>query len=441
MTDKPELLTTEYKPWFSLLAACLGQITLAEGVLWTMLALFAGQETALLLQPGMILASGSAGFLANHLLLRRDRSLLVMILLNLVLAAAGCWILAAGSVAAMVCISIGLALGLFSLLRWEIGRFRDETMMLQMQILLVIGAWELWFAGQIAVSSAWISVTFVIAVLQLAGILVSKVSGLNSAVSRRGNFLQKVGPAAGLAGVCALVFAGALILTEPFGQAVSSGYAAAEGLLQTMLAAVASVIIFLFRGKKIRADVSAEGGGSGEEFLEMEEMAGAGEGLDLFLLMFYGAVGAVFLMLLVMLLRTLFQIAVRTGRRPVRKAAGWTESDGTALERIRSFFRELRQRIHAWKLLRQNPSSVAALLVFLEAKCARSEQFRRRPGETVRGFLCRLADSAEAQQPGMRDVLLGMADAADRACYSREGDLLLPLEESEAIRSFFRENP
>jgi len=53
----------------------------------------------------------------------------------------------------------------------------------------------------------------------------------------------------------------------------------------------------------------------------------------------------------------------------------------------------------------------------------------------------RLADCAEGQQPGMGEILLRMADAADRACYSREGDLLLPCEESKAIRSFFRENP
>ncbi len=440
-TEIPTTEYTEYKAGFSLLAACLGRITLAEGFLWTVMALFGGQEQVALLQPGPVLAAGAAGFLLNHLLLRKDRSLLLMILLNLVLAAAGGWLAGARSAAAGICAGIGLALGLFSLLYWEIRQFRDEAMMIQFQILLVAAVWELWFSGQLDVRSEWIPVTFLMAGANLGGITVSKISGLSSAADtgRRG-LPGKVGLAAAVVLLCGLICGGALLLAEPVGAAVSSGYGAAEGVLRTVLMGFAAAVAFLFRGKKIRVDGSMTEAGNGAGEAGMFDAADGG-GLDFFLILFYCAIGAVLIMLLVTLIRALVQITVGAARRTGRKRSAWEAADGTLRERIWAFFQEVKQLIHARKLLRQNPSSVAALLVFLEAKCVRNRQLRRQPGETVRSFLCRLADYAEGKQPGMREILLGLADRADMACYGRDGNLLLPCEESEAIRSFFRENP
>ncbi len=441
MAEKPELLTMEYKPGFSLLAACLGRITLAEGFLWTMTALFAGQETASALLPAAVLSAGAAGFLVNHLLLHRDRPLLLLLVVNVILAALGGWFTAGSLVSVGICAGVGLALGLFSQLYWEIRQFRDETLIVQMQILLVAGVWQLWFSGQLGVDSDWIPVTFLAAGLQLMGSAISKISGLSSADHGRGRGIGgKAGLLAAVIGAGAVICGGAAVLAEPVGMAVRSGYGAVEGILRTILTVFAAVAAFLFRGKKIRLDGSTAADGGIGEGADMLESAGGGN-FDFFRILFYGAVGAILLMLVVTLIRALLQITVGAVHRTGRKRSAWEAADGMLRERIRAFFREVKQQIHARKLLRQNPSSVAALLVFLEAKCARDRQLRRQPGETVRGFLCRLADCAEETQPGMREILLGLADRADMACYGRDGNLLLPCEESEAIRSFFRENP
>jgi len=441
VAEKPELLTMEYKPGFSMLAACLGRIAAAEGVLWTLIALFAGQETASLLQPGAVLAAGAAGFLVNHLLLQSARPLLLLLGVNTILTAIGGWLTAESVLAVGICAGIGLALGLFSQLYWEIRQFRDETLMVQLQVLLLTGVWQLWFSGQLGLNSDWIPVTFLAAGIQLMGITMSKISGLSSAGSGgRLSAGAKAGLVAAVIGAGALICGGAAVLAEPVGMAVRSGYEAVDGVLETVLTVFAAVIAFLFRGKKIRLDGSGAAAGGMEEETGMAESSGGGD-FDFFLILFYAAAGAILLMLLVTLLRALLQITVGAVHRTARSRRKWEAADGTLLERFRYFFREIRQQIRARRLLRQNPDSVAALLVFLEAKCARSRQLRRQPGETAREFLVRLADCAEGQQPGMGEILLRMADAADRACYSREGDLLLPCEESKAIRSFFRENP
>jgi len=444
---------SEPKPPFSLLMAALAQVTLVLGFSWSALALFGAGHLLTQVPPAAALGAAAASFACLQLLLRNRRPLLVLLAADVVLAALSVWSLcrifgleeaaAAAGLGAGWCTAVrvllcgGILLALFSQLKWTAGKFDDGTMMLQLQILLLSGAMQIWMADQLELEPGWAAATFLMAAGLLAGQVAAKTSGLHGGTGGRKNglsaFLGRSGPVAAALAFCGLAVGSAVAFAEPVGQAVSRGYDMAEGLITGIMMLVAKVLRFLFLRNRTRVDedMSYSGStGTGDmEYVPVEE-----HNLDIFRILFHIICIALILIVVVALVRLLLQVTIGKGISLARKRSSRTVQDGTFREQIQAMVRELRQRFHAWSLLRRNPSSIAAMIVWLERETGRSEELRRRPGETLRVFLLRLADGSE---DAAASALRALADEADLACYSRDGRLMADFAGGGILREYF----
>lgn len=466
--------TGEPKPVFSLLVASLAQTVMLLACFWVIAVLFGAGHLLQQVPAAAVLAAAAGCFAASHLLLRNRRPLLFLLAADVLLAAGAALTLrkifglegAAGGwlTAITIFLAAGILLGLLCQLKWESGRFSDTVMTVQLQALFVIGMMQLWIADQMQCGRRWIVMTFLMAAGLLAGLVAAKVSGLRSGSGH--GLLTRSAPVAAALAFCGLVIGGAAAFAEPVGRAVSQAYNLAEGVLAAFMTLVAKVLSFLFMRNRVRLDQgasTADGTGTGDmEFVPTENGNG-----EFFRTLFHIVCIIAFIMIAVAAIRLLLQVTVGTSISLVRKRHSRVEQDGTLWERFQAFCKELQQRIHARKILRQHPSSVAAMIVWLEDRCSRSEELRRKPGETLRVFLLRLADWISGQneagglhspaenEPASRseedscceertlaaNALRNLADAADRACYSRQGDLLAEFAESGIIRAFFSKKP
>lgn len=410
-----------YKPTGALFAAAVGQLTAVMGTLWAVIALFGGTKGAAVFDqvpPVVLWAALAVCFAALHLLLRKPRPLLCLIAVCLVLAAAMAAVLGkafvtgadgadgvSGADGAYSDILAGVVVGCFGAalmitmlfqLRWETGRFKDSTLLVQMQILLLIGVCQIWLADQLEIETTWIFPSFGAAALVLCGALVSKTSGLKDEKTGKGGPLRRgllMGGAVAGCGLTAILAAG---LAEPVGSAIASGYGAAKGILSWLLTGLGKILGFLFTRNKVRLDEAAQSGGDDGTAAAGQMMAESGGDGDFFRTVFHIIILALLAFLAFVIVRALLRLAVGAGRRAVQKRGRTIEKDGTLRERIMDWIKNLKQTLRAKRILRRHPDSVAALLVELEARCRRDSDLMRRPGETARQFLTRLAEFTEA---------------------------------------------
>ena len=425
----------------TLAAACLARLVITESIYWTGVGLFSGAAYSELC-PLWILLSAFCGMAVNHVLLRGRRNLLGMLVLNLFLAAAGA--LAAGWLCGMkpqtaelaAAWAAGTFLGLgccfFSQIGWLTGRFKENRLMVQLQILLVLLAWQLWFSGQMNLSSRWPAYTVAMCVLLAAASVRDKISGLRVADETG---WQNGRPAVLLVSslLLASAAAGAFLLAQPVGLAVESSFDTAGAVFRTLLEIFVSVILFFYGGNRMQVDSSGtvSDAAGGLEILEQH----SGGNADIFLFLFYGAVLALAGMLVWTFLQFLRRLAIGNIHRVSGQRNRRQKQNGSFLQQLRWMVQEIRQHWHARCVFRQNPSSIAALVVWLEARCSRQEVLCRKEGETLYQFLNRLADSVPEQEETSA-ALRNLAIQADQACYGREKNLLAAFAEADKIREF-----
>ena len=467
------------KSGFCPLMAVLAQFTAAMGVFWMVIALFGGSETAAqfdLAPPPVMWAAMMVCFAALHWILKKGRPLLLVLgACLLVTAAVSLSMKAFFQVESPVMAWLygaGLLFGLFFQARWEVGRFKDETLILQLQLLLLLGICQLWLAGQLHISSGWITAVFAAAAVVLCGVAVSKASGIKTEGGRKtGMTGRRTGMIAAVLALCAMVGVFAAALAKPIGNAMAAVYSHTEGGLLWLLNGVGKVLGFLFSGNRVRVDETVQSGAEIGGIDGGAMAAGSGGGGDVFHILLRVVLIAMLAVLVTMFLRFFLQTTIGAGRAMVQKRGSRIERDGTLWQRMAAFVCEVRQQLRAREILRRNPDSVAALLVWLEIRCRRNPDLQRRSGETVRGFLTRLADQldiqaeepqasqlgaqAEESQTGQLDgpaedqgshissrkpddlfqALYHLADAADAACYSQKGNWLAAFPESDTIRN------
>jgi len=452
-------LHMETKSAFAMLMAVLAQVTLVLGISWNGLALLGAGHLLAQVPPSAVLLAAAACFAFGLLVMRNRRPLLVLITADLLLTAGS--VLGLGRIfslkeaaaadgfgsswaaAVSVIMGAGILLGLLFQLKWTAGRFADQTMVLQLQVLLVSGALQIWMADQLGLKADWAMPTFLMAAGLLAGLTAAKTSGLRSGGGGKGTGLAaRTGPAAAVLIFCTLVAGGAAAFAEPVGQAVSRGYQMVEGILLAGVNLIGNIMKFLFLRNRVRLDAgtsaSESGSGEGMEYLPTEE-----HDMEFFRVIFHIICILLILFVVFSIIRLLLQVTVGRGISLARKRSSRIQQDGTLWEQLLAAVKELRQRIRARRLLAKHPSSVAALVVWLEERTRSSEALRRQSGETLRSFLLRLADFAENQDAEILSgrqtaaALFSLADAADRACYSPDGGLLDDFEESGLVREYF----
>ena len=432
------------KPAFSMLMAVWAQITLVLGFSWSVMALLGAGHLLSQVPPAAVLASAAAGFALVQLLLRNRRPLLLLIGVDVAAAAAIvmglCRIYGAESGAVKLVMSAAVLLGLLSQLKWTAGRFTDSALMVLIQVLLVSGLLQIWMADQLACRADWAVATFLMTAGLLVGITIFKLSGLRGIDAGKKSGLGILAlPAAGAVAFCGLIAGAAAIFAEPAGKIISRGYNLAEAVLTALMNVIGNVIKFLFLRNRIRLDESAvsavDGGGESLEYVPSVE-----RDLDFFRILFHAVCILLLLILVAAVIRMLLQITIGKGIGLVRRHSSRIEQDGTFMERLKAAIRRMRQHIRARKILRRNPDSVAAMIVWLENRTNGSEELRRKTGETLRAFLLRLAaqtDGTDAAGKSASDALHHLADAADRACYSKDGVLLADFAESGILREYF----
>ena len=431
----------------SLFIAVMTQIAVGLGLLWFFAVLFGGGEGTAIFQKvnnWTVFAVGALLFGINTIFLRKERNLLFMICLNAGMILAGVWALRRVFSTESVWMTVGLGLILtlsqVSQLRWEAGRFRDQGMALQLQILILLSVCQIWLANQMGIEASQIPVMFFFCLLLLCALVISKISGIQAKKERKAS-LSRIGITAGVLVAGSTLAAGTAMAVEPVGNFFIGVYGHLRGILAAVVYGFGRIIQFFFTGSKVRLDEQAESSSSSGMETGDSTAGGVEFDLDIFRLFFHIIMIGLAVVLFIGLLRLLLRLTV--GSR-IRRVAGTKGSGEEQLPLWKTLLKEIRlwfDRTKAKMILRKHPDSIGALIVFLERRCRRNEALCRRPGETLRQFLNRLAVyEKEKEDEGGKEALLSalerLADAADRACYGKNGNILDSFPESQMIRTF-----
>lgn len=399
-----------------LLISALAQLILLESVIWGAAAILV-PELASIQQPAVLVLLCGAFAAADHLFLQKPRNMLLAAVVNLVFALAAALISGSGHPFAVCCHLLLLGLTFFFLIRKEMKGLQDNTLIIQFQAMAAAAAWQIWIGGQLDLSLPWIPWTFAGMALLILAMLNSKTSGLRSSDTGSGKISAlAVFLLLGTAGVLAV------FLAEPAGHAAEKVILFFAGGAEIMLTGLVRLLQMLPKGK---------GGGAAADSSDMlQQMAGGEDGMGTT----GGGAAQIILLLLVIcmagatvygLIHLIRHLAGRRTGTPVKAMTGSLKSVNLHIGRTLKGY---------WILLR-HPDSIAALLVRLERQCARKRGLRRRQDETVREFLIRLAEQADASQQEGAEALRRLAEGADFACYGKEGRLLEFWEDSEIIRN------
>lgn len=437
----------------SMLAAFLSLLSCIIAMFWSVVEMLGGGQLLSQLPAAAVLAAATADFALIHILLRNRRPLLLLLIIELLISAVTVWLLhyvyelsdtakalglGAGWVTAVdILIGTAIIISLIFQLRCEVKQFREETLMLFLETVLVMGIFMLWISGQLNAATEWTYVLFLDAALLVFARIMAKASGLGAQRSGHKNgFGMRGGLTAGIAAAFALLAAIAVFFTEPLGRAMMYVYNKLEVILRAAGNIFAKIILLITSSNRTQVDAPAStSGGSGN----MEEYVPTGEhNTDIIRMIVTVIFAALILMFVLILLKLLLQITVGTGIKAVRKRSSMIEQHGSFWEQLKAFVKELRQRIHAHFLLRRHSNSVAALIVYIEKRTRRSEKLHRRQGESLRSFLLRLADCTGETEEKLATVLRSFADKADNAYYGRNKQLLEDFEEGEKLRTLIK---
>lgn len=463
----------------SLFLAGLSQLVIGAGVLWFFAILFGGPENAGFFRGAacwVMVGFGALTFFVNDLLLRKDRSLLLLIGIDLLAAAAELLCLFRffpdESRLLLVMLTVISVIGEFFQLRWETGHFRDETMALQLQVLALLAICQIWLASQLEIPASWAGPMFLFGMLLLCALVISKISGIPAEKRRRGFAVSRTGIVAAIMGTGAVLAILAAALAEPAGRFFIALYDHVKGIFAAMLYAFGTALGFFFSENRVRldeqgqsSDAAADAGGG-----SMSADAGGGD-TDVFRILFHVVMIGLAIALLIGLLRILLGMVVGVKARGIQSRRGKAEDGEGFWKRMLAEIRHWMRRTRAMWILQKHPDSIGALIVFLEKKCRNSELLCRRQGETLHEFLLRLTLYVEerertseekigAERPETKNTemkspepkspetkspetetslahgLRALIAAADRACYGRNGDLLQEFPESRKIRTF-----
>ncbi len=357
------------------LTASVGQVSLFMGGFWILAALFGGKAGAALFEltpPLLMWVAVVLSFIILRLLLRRDRSLLLVLAIEAALTGGMLWFIEAvyhvGNPLIHGLYGIGLIGVMLLQLRWQVKRLGDNTLVFQLQLLLLIALCQIWLAGELEIGSNWLGFIFGTVAVVLWGLLLSKSSGLRKAEDpdqSRPSGLGGMGLGLVAAAGCGTVLIGAAVFTQPIGKAVAASYDYVKGGFMWLMTGIAKVLGFLFTRNQVRLDEGAASG-TGESGAGAGELAAETAGdSNLFRTMFHVIVIGLVILLAVSLIRLLLNITVGAYQSAGNKRKRRLEQDGNLWERLAAAFGRMQQRVRSWWILRRHPDSIEALLVWL----------------------------------------------------------------------------
>ena len=359
---------------FSLFCAAIAQLALMAGLLWAGAMIFVesiGSEAFNGIPPYALLLAGLLCFFVTHLFLKKGGNAVLLLLLDGVLIAGAVWLInvfyQVGNTVLLIFCVISLVFSVLCQIKWEIGTFRDATMMMQLQVCFLIAGLQIWLGSQLQMYTVWTDAVFFSVFLLLCGLLASKLAGIQSEKEGGKVGVGKAGIYAIFAGGAALFIVLIGVVVEPVGKFFIRFYQWIDGFLNMILTGIGRVLQFFFARNRVRLDES-EAGTSDATTGDGAGGGGFDGDLDVFRIIFHGIILCLILLLIFGLLRLLFGMTLGA-KRKIRSKTGVAAGSVNLWERFLLFIREIMVRIRVGKVLRKNKESVAALLIYLEKQC------------------------------------------------------------------------
>ena len=363
------------------------------------------------LYPLILIPYAAAAYGIDRLFLRRERSMRALALLNTAMGVAifaACFALGAcGDIAsalftALFCLGLTVRAASLCLRRMEL-----RSMLLTMELCLFLLVAQVGFGAASGMGVAAYAPIMAGAAASILGLVIYRTEG---SLGARGWAFT----AAAFAGIFALLWLLVSFAAAPAGQGIVAIWNAAVAAVKSVFSLIYRFLAFLVsllpEAEYGEAEMETPEGIVMEELPETETSP--------------VIAGILLAIIAALLIYGLVRLLIRLGRINIggRKISAHSRAKrrraalGPALARLfASWKKALRLRVRLW----QRRSTPEGLLCILIRKC-RLTPWHKRPGETPRLFLTRLADSAE-DDAELHSALLRLIPAVDAAVYAPGG--------------------